>query len=258
MIKLFGFIYINPLMPVVAVVFYFAKNLDILLATYVVMLIHELSHLIAALICREKVKRIFIMPYGFELRINMPQMKNELFISAAGPFFSLFLSIFFLIITQKNFFCTNFFLFLINIFPAVPLDGGRILKLVLWNCCGAVKGNVYIRRISTVISVCFFLIGILLMNLWLVMVSVTIFTRCRFVSASPFYKKRVFPVPDKIFKVSEDTPLTSLLHRFSPYYIALFKNELSDIIVSEDEIISSLLHGNYTTFGDLLTAKSAG
>lgn len=227
-------------------------------STLIFAFIHECAHLFMALILGEQVKRIFIMPYGFELRINMPQMKNELLISAAGPLISLTLALLFLIIPQKEFFCTNFFLFLLNLFPAVPLDGGRILKFFLWGRIGALNGNDILKRVSLCFAVIFLILSVATLNLWLLLISITIVLRCHTLCASPFYKKRVFPAPIKIFICNENKPLTNLLRFFSPYYETAFITPFSEKIIYEKEIISLLLFHSRATLFDLLPAKPPG
>jgi len=220
--------------------------------------LHESAHLSAALLLGEKVKRVFIMPYGFELRINMPQMKNELLISIAGPLFSLIAAIIFFIIPQKEFFCTNFFLFLLNLIPAIPLDGGRILKFFLWRKIGALNGNDILKRVSLCFAVIFFALSLVTLNLWLLVISITITLRCHTLCASPFYKKRVYPTPTKIFVCKKNKPLTKLLRFFSPYYETAFITPFSEKIIYEKEIISLLLFHSRATLFDLLPAKPPG
>lgn len=101
---------------------------------------HELSHIYMAKYYNIKIKQLKILPFGISLSFKNVYLQDpvqEIFISLAGPISNfLLICIGFIIIPYNiidlylaNFFiCTNIFLLLLNILPALPLDGGRILK----------------------------------------------------------------------------------------------------------------------------------
>lgn len=87
-------------------------------------LLHECGHLLFLLIFRVKPYRIDISFFGFGLKYkNHLSIRQEFIVLISGPLVNLIL--FFLLKSE-----INLFLFIINIMPVFPLDGGRIIKLI--------------------------------------------------------------------------------------------------------------------------------
>jgi len=224
--KLFLLLLIIPILGV-SVKFYF---LTLLFA-----FMHEAAHLCAALLKGEKMSRIFITPYGFELRISQPKKENEYFILFSGPALSLLMATVFVFIKNNDIAKINFVLFVINIIPAIPLDGGRILKVFLWDRCGAINGNIILKRISLCCASALLGIAVFKLNLWLLCISALIFMRSRSLAASPFYKKRSDTVPLRFYYFEKNTRLSALLHFVSPYnYLAVITPQSEKVIFEWD------------------------
>ncbi len=95
--------------------------------------IHEVGHLVAALILRIKFQRIKITLFGFNLNANLESIKlsKKIMLFFAGPFLNLVM-FFVLADTEYNSFANaNIFLAGVNMIPVVPLDGGNICKSIL-------------------------------------------------------------------------------------------------------------------------------
>ena len=110
-------------------------------------LIHELAHAAAAARSGLKVSGITLRVFGgaTELEGHPRGAATELRIALAGPFMTLVLFVLFLAAGQlltaapdpvlavmNNLALINGLLLAFNLVPAVPLDGGRILRAVLW------------------------------------------------------------------------------------------------------------------------------
>ena len=96
-------------------------------------MLHEIGHIAALLLFRVKPDLIKISFYGIGLKYKSNLSKaKEFIVLICGPLINL---IFFLILRDD----INLILLLINIFPVLPLDGGRILKLALPRCYRAVS-----------------------------------------------------------------------------------------------------------------------
>jgi Zn-dependent protease len=117
---------------------------------YLSVLIHELSHSIVARSFGLPVRRILLYPLGGVSEIERePQTPiREFLVSAAGPVLSLLLgyaslgltrivaegSIPWIVLRQLMF--ANFVVAIFNFLPGLPLDGGRMLRAIIWKLTG--------------------------------------------------------------------------------------------------------------------------
>jgi Zn-dependent protease len=111
-------------------------------------LFHELAHAFVARWEKVDVLEVVIHPFGglARLRREPDTPRAEFRIAIAGPAASFLLALFFLglmtafgtlgknILTPLCFFLAmlNFLLAVFNLFPGYPLDGGRVLRALLW------------------------------------------------------------------------------------------------------------------------------
>jgi Zn-dependent protease len=117
---------------------------------YVSVLIHELSHSVVARAFRLPVRRILLYPLGgfSEIEQEPPTPLQEFLISAAGPAMSLLLAGFAYglnevlhthgiprVILDRLVFA-NALVAIFNMLPGLPLDGGRVLRAVIWKVTG--------------------------------------------------------------------------------------------------------------------------
>lgn len=109
------------------------------IATYIlVVAIHEFSHNFVAQKLGYKLDRLTLMPYGVCLnyKTNVFTIQDEILIALAGPLVNCFITVFcialwwlFPVLMPFTYvFCLcNAVLFIFNLLPCYPLDGGRIL-----------------------------------------------------------------------------------------------------------------------------------
>ena len=105
---------------------YYIDKLELFLIFYVSVLIHEIAHIVIALILKVNVTEILLMPFGVCASYNEKiTRKKETIISFAGPILSFIISIFSKELLIQN---INLLIMILNLIPIYPLDGGRIQK----------------------------------------------------------------------------------------------------------------------------------
>ena len=130
-----------------------------------IIFVHEMGHLLASRIFKWNFDKIAIYPFGgcckFDEKINRP-MKEELIILISGPLFQILLFVVIYYFSLKGFMTyRNFSIFknyhytllFFNLLPIYPLDGGRILNLLLSYIFPFKKSNKLIIFISFIIVI---------------------------------------------------------------------------------------------------------
>lgn len=101
------------------------------------LLLHETGHLLAAMLCRVKVKSCVIAPYGGEIEFENPTRVDEkslLWIALGGPIATLLgigFAFFMPELIAERFVNVQLVLLAFNLLPVIPLDGGRIILALL-------------------------------------------------------------------------------------------------------------------------------
>ena len=112
---------------------------------YLSVLVHELSHCVVARGFGLPVRRILLYPLGgvSEIEREAPTPAREFAVSAAGPALSLVLGAIGWGLTRaapdgvtgvliRQLMVANIIVGLFNLLPGLPLDGGRMLRAVIW------------------------------------------------------------------------------------------------------------------------------
>ncbi|WP_296422900.1 site-2 protease family protein [Yoonia sp.] len=124
-----------------------------MLGLFASLILHELSHSLVARRCGVTIKGITLFIFGgvAELASEPPTAGTEFWIALAGPAASLALAFVFWIAAAvaqvaempasilallSYMALANLILGIFNMLPAFPLDGGRVLRAVLWNRSG--------------------------------------------------------------------------------------------------------------------------
>ena len=117
---------------------YAVDKLEYFFAFYIFVIIHEIAHIIMAMLLKVKIKEIVFLSIGMNAQYeeNIPMLK-EFFIAIAGPIASLSLAIF---LSNERFSLMNIIILITNIIPIYPLDGGRVLRIVLVKIFGYKNG----------------------------------------------------------------------------------------------------------------------
>ncbi len=162
MIKVGKYLYIHWLFVVLLFFCYINRQLETLILSYFIIAVHELSHLLAAKFIGLSCSNITIYPFGLNLKLKntiIYSLSDEIILYLSGPLSNILMALLSLMIGMKgDFYYKNLALFLINILPIVPLDGGMIIKKILNYRLGYDGGN----RAMRVISLLFFCVVLLL------------------------------------------------------------------------------------------------
>jgi Zn-dependent protease/CBS domain-containing protein len=139
-----------PNLPVAS---YWARGLVASLLFFVSILLHELGHSLVALRHGIAIESITLFIFGGVARLaaDAPDGRTELKIAAAGPAVSFVLAVLFFAMSPFLSGATeavtiylgaiNVFVALFNLVPAFPLDGGRLLRGLLWGRLGKVRAT---------------------------------------------------------------------------------------------------------------------
>jgi Zn-dependent protease len=172
---------------------------------FIIVVLHELGHSIAALNYNVPVKQIVLLPIGgvAQLEEIPEEPQKELVIAIAGPLVNIILAIILFLIaplTGQNIsfsdllgfseslgvlsfssifsyvFTTNLFIGLFNLIPAFPMDGGRILRALLATRLPYLTATTIAVAIGQILSWGFGLVGFLNGNFFLIILAIFIYT----------------------------------------------------------------------------------
>jgi len=165
--------------------------------------LHELGHALMARGSGVPAKAIILLPIGGVTLLDEANAipdpvngwKREIRIAVAGPLISLFVagvSALILLAVIPGFSLgtkpflysgallrsvvwANLYLGLLNLLPAYPMDGGRVLRAIFSRRADMVPATQRAVRIGHVFSIMFMMVGMLVSNWWLVMIGFFLF-----------------------------------------------------------------------------------
>jgi len=175
----------------------FIWNVAEYLAIFVIVLMHEYGH---ALACRQvggTANRIVLWPLGGVAYVNPPQRPGAtLWSIAAGPLVNVALvPIFFAVVRMgrlagmpemmpnsfallRSLYVINFGLLLFNLLPIYPLDGGQILRSLLWYVLGRARSLMAATVLGFAGVVGLIALAVWLEEIWFAVISVFILLNC--------------------------------------------------------------------------------
>jgi Zn-dependent protease/predicted transcriptional regulator len=141
--------------PELAVTSYWARGLAASLLFFASVLLHELGHSLVAIRSGIAIESITLFIFGGVARLASEPRdgRTEFKIAAAGPLVSIGLAGVFFAIAESGLFggagaavarylaAVNLVVAVFNLVPAFPLDGGRLLRGVLWRPLGKLRAT---------------------------------------------------------------------------------------------------------------------
>ena len=289
MIKI-GWLYINIFSIPLLIVAMLTGSLASMAIAYAVVTLHELAHFCVACRYRVGVSGFVVMPFGVCLRLKDSMIDDpvqESMICAAGPASNLVMLTLALFLRDvlpvpvgwiDFFIYSNVSIFLINVVPIVPLDGGRILRALLTHKFGFIQS---VRMTNIISQINIALIGLLgIYILYKTHFNVSIMMLCAFLlfnmsaekknseltvmrqivySKEKLTRREIMPV--KELAVMEHTDAKRLLKSFSynSYYLINVMDKSLSIkgVLSETQVIHAITFAKKSmTLGEVLQNKT--
>ncbi len=153
-----------------AIIFYFTRQIEIYAILMIFAFLHEMGHFICGLILGLKPKSLKIMPFGLCMEFNVlcsdynKKIKyaskfaiKKMIIALAGPITNVLIVIGCALFKNKidvilynNIVYANLLIAIFNLLPIYPLDGGRVIKEILYVIRGNKKSSEDINIISNI------------------------------------------------------------------------------------------------------------
>lgn len=250
-----------------------------LVLAFISIIAHEIAHIVIAKKNGCKFNNIQIHIYGAKAQfVNIEELtkREKLQIYLAGPITNFIIIFIFFFLNQINnnilidkMINININLLFFNLLPAYPLDGSRILEIILSNKVLYKRANYIISKVSYIIAISLFILFIItfsyknVINISLLIASMVlgIITRIEEKSAMYILMGNIFMKRNKLLRnkyienksisVYYKQGLANIMsiidkNRFNIFYI--LNDDLNVLyIMNEDELIKALkIYGNIT------------
>lgn len=275
---------ISPYVLFTLLIAYFLGKLPLIFLGLMCIIVHELAHAICAIICGFSIRSIEVLPIGAIARIDgLFEVSPicEIVVALAGPLMSIVLgAIFYYLYTLNGLYIyqmlttINLSIAAINLLPAMPLDGGRVVRSILSNYLGVKQATIFSCTLGILIGVAFSSYSIIMcmqgyiapsyiaFGLILMLSSLTERKRAMFISIAQVTEKKEVLLRQGSLSVSQiAVPSSMKLHilvsRFKPrcyHMIVIVDDEMCPIgYMSEGEVVKYLIeYGANTLIGQLL------
>lgn len=237
-------VYFHPLFILVSFICAITGHFREFTIFFLIIIIHELGHIVGGLYYNWKLEKIIVLPFGgltiFNQRINCP-LKQELIVTLLGPVFQI----------MFYFLCTNLFydnviltkyhypLLLFNLIPIIPLDGSKLLNVLLNKIFNFKKSHIVNIILSGLVTI--FLITIIIYkNYGLIYILIFLFIAIKILREIKQHKQLInkfilerylYPFRFKKTKLLKNKELDNMYK--DHYHFFYIKNNL----YSEDELL---------------------
>lgn len=246
---------------------------------FVLVLAHELTHLFVAKFYGIKIFKVELFPFGGVGYLAKPLALSpvkEFIVAGAGPIFNLLVFIILWNYRAGNYgiplvfdqallaflLKANLFLFFFNLFPGLPLDGGRMLRASLAAKMGFYKATEVAASCGKGLGALLTLLGILFsyydyMNLSLSLMGIflyyaagreqqsTVFLFIRYLLRKEKMLKKFKVLKSEQLVAMENTTVLEVLKRFKPtrYHQIIVLNQTCRVVamLSESQILETAL-----------------
>lgn len=271
MIKIGRYFYIHYTTILLFVICWFTRHFEILFLSYFTVFLHEVAHTITAILIGIEPSYIAFFPFGVNLRVKSKMIysvSDEILLYMSGPLLNAILALFIQIFFRKTFYSDYFYwnnicIFIFNLLPILPMDGGMVFKRILSDRIGNKSAEKILKFISVILI--FLLIMFELYLSFFNKPNFTLFFIIIFLTANIFtnnekygtnFVKELIYIKEKqnkkinkaeVLLVSEDYSERKIAENFNAAksYLVVKKNKIGKIveIVTEEEIIKNILDG---------------
>lgn len=221
---------------------------------------HEMGHIAMAFLCGVRPKKLKITPLGFIAYIQDFEkicFSKKILILIAGPFVNFVLTIIFFYLDNNFLFNANLVLLIFNLLPTYPLDGSKILMVILTRKIGLINSSTFVMRTSFLINITIFLIGIVQTILFPFNISLILIFLYLQKKSKDYYIETTKIFYDIILSghklnqqtkiksiiIDMETPFLTVIKRFNPdsFYIVYIKDNKKIVnIMNEFEILEKI------------------
>lgn len=269
MIKIGKGIYIHFTTVLLFVFCYINRNLESLAISYTLVILHEMAHFCAAMFIGLTPHYIAFFPFGVNLKLKnsiVSSLSDEVILYLSGPLLNAILAFASLFFAENKYFLQFYYqnlgLFLFNILPITPMDGGILTKKILASRVGYNNSERILKFTSFVLILFLLTIQLYLLcqnkfNFSILMASVflagNIFTtkekyNLEFTRELMFYKQKDKKKIKRVkgYQIKWDANYKELIKNFSRsnYYIIFKEDKNGEIseILTETHIIDNILN----------------
>lgn len=150
------------------ILFLITGQIEIYIIAMIFALLHELVHVLVGIILKFKLQEIELMPLGFwaSLQPNYKDYKRKIKksnivevkkigIAIAGPLLNLVFSF----ILKDILAYSNLIIFILNMIPIYPLDGGRIVQSLSRIYLGKQKADKFVNVLANIVVILLTIVG---------------------------------------------------------------------------------------------------
>lgn len=272
-----GRVRVHPLFLLLLVAAYFVHMLGDALILFSVIILHEMGHAIMARLLGYEVEEVSLLPFGGVAKLAYARIgfrpKDEALVAIAGPLVNLLLVLFgsglYLIgIWDSSFYevwmQTNMWIGTFNLLPALPLDGGRILRAAKSRRIGYERATMEAYHMAFALSVLLMLTGIMALftghpHLGMILLGVFLFITAwrgrqdvrretmQFLDAKRRQNKHVLKMQS--LAVLQSASIRDIVVQFAPdrYHVlyVLGPDGLVTAVVEEIEVLDAVFEGRW-------------
>ena len=146
-----------------AILFFLLKKIELYKIFIVFIFIHEIMHLLVGMLVGFVPKRFSFNSLGFSVEFYYYDINNnikKIITYLAGPISNFFIAYMFYKLNieeelKEKIVYTNLLLGVFNLFPILPLDGGKIFKEILNNIIGNKNAIIFMVTVTKIILILF-------------------------------------------------------------------------------------------------------